>query len=211
MISDMLAYAASDMDRYLLLIGQHIYIDLIAIAICIAISVPLGYLSAKRELVSNITMAIANLLLLIPSIALFALLQPVFGIGNTTAIIGLIVFGIPPLVASVRTGIKSVDPCILENARGMGMEKWRICLGMELPLAIPTIINGIRVTTVSLISGTTIAAYIGAGGLGVYITLGLNTSNYTVMCLGAATVAILAILVDLMLAGIQKRQLKKIH
>ena len=211
MISEMITFATQDFDRYLLLISQHIYIDMIALFFCIAISLPLGYWSAKKEVVSNITMAIANLLMLIPSIAFFALLQPFFGIGNTPAIIGLIVFGIPPMVANVRTGIKSVNPLIIENAKGMGMENWRICFTMEFPLAIPTILNGIRITTVSLIAGTTIATYVGAGGLGVYIKLGLNTNQTPVMCLGAATVAALAILVDCVLAVIQRQQIKKIN
>lgn len=209
MISEMVTYVVQDSERYITLIEQHILIDVIALVICIMVSLPLGYWSAKKEVVSNITMAIANLLMLIPSIALFALLQPIFGIGNTPAVIGLIVFGIPPMVANVRTGIKSVDPHIVENARGMGMENWRICLTMEFPLAIPTILNGIRITTVSLIAGTTIATYVGAGGLGVYIKLGLNTHNTSVMCLGAATVALLSIIVDFILAAVQKRQIKK--
>lgn len=210
MLNEVIAYAIKDSDRYLTLIFQHIYIDAFALLFCLLIAVPLGYLSAKREWVSTVTMTIANILMLIPSIALFALLQPIFGIGNTPAIIGLIVFGLPPMIANVRTGIKSVNPLILENARGMGMEAWRICLTMEFPLALPTIINGIRITTVSMIAGTTIATYVGAGGLGVYIKLGLNTNNTPVMLLGAATVALLAIIVDTLLARLQKRQIKKI-
>lgn len=210
MITDMIAYMLGDWERFLTLIGQHIYIDAMALFFCIIIALPLGYLSAKKEIFANVTMTVVNLLMLIPSIALFALLQPVFGIGNTPAIIGLIIFGVPPMVTNVRTGIKSVNPLVIENARGMGMEEWRICLTMEFPLALPTILNGVRVAAVSLIAGTTIAAYVGAGGLGIYIRLGLNTNNTPVMCLGAATVAVLAIVVDMMIAAAQKRQMKKI-
>ena len=210
MISKIIEYMLGDSERYLLLIQQHLIIDAVALAICIVIALPFGYICAKSEKISMPVIAVANIIMVFPSLALFALLQPIIGIGMTPAVIALVFLGIPTLILNTRSGYKNVDRTVIENAYAMGMEPWRICLTVETPLALPSILNGMRITTVSLIAGTTIAAYVGAGGLGFYIKLGLTANQPEVMYLGALTVAGLAIIVDCTLAYCQRRQLRKI-
>lgn len=210
MIAEMIAYIEKDYERYLTLIEQHIVLDLAAFLICMVVALPLGYLCAKKEKIAFPVLACANIIMVFPSLALFALLQPILGIGTAPALVALVFLGIPTLLINTRTGIKGVDPIVLENAQGMGMEKWRICLMVEIPLAMPTILNGMRITAVSLIAGTTIAAYVGAGGLGFYIKLGLSANQQEVMYIGALTVAAIAIVVDCIIAFFQKKQIQKI-
>lgn len=210
MISDIINYAIQDKDRYLLLIRQHLTMSIITFIICVVIAVPLGYLCAKKEKVSGFVIAIATVFMMIPSLALFALLQPVFGLGMTPAMVAMTLSGIPLIILNTRSGYKSVDKTVCESAYAMGMEPWRVCLQVETPLAMPAILNGMRITAVTIIAGMAVATYIGAGGLGLYIDIGLGTRNFAVTYLGAITVAVIAVVVDNILAFLQRRQLRKI-
>lgn len=210
MISDIINYAIQDKDRYLLLIRQHLTMSIITFIICVVIAVPLGYLCAKKEKVSGFVIAIATVFMMIPSLALFALLQPVFGLGMTPAMVAMTLSGIPLIILNTRSGYKNVDKTVCESAYAMGMEPWRVCLQVETPLAMPAILNGMRITAVTIIAGMAVATYIGAGGLGLYIDIGLGTRNFAVTYLGAITVAVIAVVVDNILAFLQRRQLRKI-
>ena len=210
MIAKMINYAIQDSQRYMQLTKEHLLIDLAAFIICILIAVPLGYICAKHEKISVPLVAIANLIMVIPSLAMFALLQPILGIGMTPALIALVSLGIPTMMLNTKSGYLNVDRIVCENAHAMGMEPWRVCLQVETPLALPAILNGMRITAVSIIAGTAIAAYVGAGGLGFYIKLGLTARKMEATYLGAFTVAVIAIIVDNILAFFQRRQLKKV-
>lgn len=210
MIAKMINYAIQDSQRYMQLTKEHLLIDLAAFIICILIAVPLGYICAKYEKISVPLVAIANLIMVIPSLAMFALLQPILGIGMTPALIALVSLGIPTMMLNTKSGYLNVDRIVCENAYAMGMEPWRVCLQVETPLALPAILNGMRITAVSIIAGTAIAAYVGAGGLGFYIKLGLTARKMEATYLGAFTVAVIAIIVDNILAFFQRRQLKKV-
>ena len=210
MISDMIQYAIKDSDRYIMLIEQHLLMDAVALFICVIIGVPVGYLCAKKEKISVPVTAIATLFMMIPSLALFAILQPIFGMGATPAMIALILGGIPLIIINTRSGYLNVDKNVCENSYALGMEHWRVCLMVETPLALPSILNGLRISAVSVIAGTAIATYIGAGGLGFYIEMGIGTRNFAVSYLGAFTVAFIAVTVDFVLSILQKRQLKKV-
>ena len=210
MILDMIQYAIKDSDRYIMLIEQHLFIDVVVLLICIIVGVPIGYLCAKKAKISVPIIAIATLFMMIPSLALFALLQPIFGMGSTPAMIALILGGLPLIIINTKSGYMNVDKIICENACALGMEKWRVCLAVETPLALPAILNGLRISAVSIIAGTAIATYIGAGGLGFYINMGIGTRNFAVSYLGAFTVAVIAVIVDMLLTILQKKQLKKV-
>ena len=184
--------------------------SIITFIICVIIAVPLGYLCAKKEKVSGFVIAIATVFMMIPSLALFALLQPVFGLGMTPAMVAMTLSGIPLIILNTRSGYKNVDKTVCESAYAMGMEPWRVCLQVETPLAMPAILNGMRITAVTIIAGMAVATYIGAGGLGLYIDIGLGTRNFAVTYLGAITVAVIAVVVDNILAFLQRRQLRKI-
>ena len=206
----MINYAISDSDRYILLIKQHLELDIVAFAFCMIVAIPLGYICAKYEKVANPVIAIITVFMMIPSLSLFALIQPILGLGMKPAFVALILGGIPLLLINTRAGYSNVDKAVCESALAMGMEPWRICLQVETPLALPAILNGMRITAVSMIAGTAIATYIGAGGLGLYIDIGIGTRQFQIAYLGAATVAAIAILVDAVLAILQKKQLKKV-
>ena len=128
----------------------------------------------------------------------------------TPALIALVSLGIPTMMLNTKSGYLNVDRIVCENAYAMGMEPWRVCMQVETPLALPAILNGMRITAVSIIAGTAIAAYVGAGGLGFYIKLGLTARKMEATYLGAFTVAVIAIIVDNILAFFQRRQLKKV-
>lgn len=210
MISEIINYAIQDSDRYLLLIKQHVVLDLLAFTICVFIAVPLGYLCAKKEKIAGPVVAITTVFMMIPSLAIFAILQPILGLGMLPALVALVLGGTPLIILNTRTGYLNVDKAVCESAYAMGMEPWRVCLQVETPLALPAILNGMRITGVAIVAGTAIATYIGAGGLGFYIDMGLGTRNFAVTYLGAITVAVIAIIVDSVLAFFQKRQLKKV-
>lgn len=210
MIESMIDYAMQDHDRYVLLIEQHIIIDVVAIFLCVIIAVPLGYICAKHENISKVTIGISTLFMMIPSLALFALMMPIFGLGSLPAMMALLLGGLPLVIINTKSGYLNVDKAVVENAEAMGMEPWRVGLTVETPLALPSIINGIRIATISIIAGTTIATYIGAGGLGFYIKMGIETRQFQVSLLGSVTVAVIAIVTDAILSVIQKRQLKKV-
>lgn len=206
----MVEYLQDDFPRYITLIQQHLLMAAIAITICCLIAIPLGYVCAKSDRVSGVLLAVASILMVIPSLAMFIVLQPFTGIGMLPAVIALIAMGVPILLINTRTGIKGVDQRCLESAYGMGMEKWRVFFQVELPLALPAILNGIRIVVVSIIASATIAAYVSAGGLGFYIKLGFQTARPEIMYIGAITVAVMAVLADAILAHIQRKQMMKV-
>ena len=210
MIKQIIAYIAQDPEKYRQCIIQHLALDAVAFAIAVAIAVPLGYACAKKAKLAVGILLVVNIIMVVPSLAIFALLRPVLGFGTPTALVALLSVALPHMVINTMAAIRGVDPYVLENAKGMGMEPWRVCLTVELPLALPAILNGARITAVSLIAGTTIAAYVNAGGLGAYIVLGLGTNRMDIMYVGAITVAAIAVAVDRVLAYFQRKQLKKL-
>ena len=202
-------YIASNPEQYFTSIWQHIYLDLISFIIILAISLPIGYFAAKSRRVSIPVIISVNIIMVVPTLSVLGLLLPYTGFGAQTAIIGLVIIGVPFMTISMMTAIRGVNPLTLENAAAMGMEPWRVCFDVELPLAFPTILNGIRVTSVTLIAGTTLATYVSAGGLGYYILNGLGMNRMEMVYVGALTVALIAICVDLSIASLQKRVLNK--
>jgi osmoprotectant transport system permease protein len=150
-------------------------------------------------------LGLANVFQTIPSLALFGFLLPVLGIGAWTAIAALVVYGLLPIVRNTYTGIAGVDPAVVEAGRGMGMTDRELLAMVELPLAAGVILAGIRVATVVSVGIATIAAAIGAGGLGVYIFRGVAVVDYTLILAGALPAAVLALLADGVLGLAQRR------
>ncbi|MEF2965774.1 ABC transporter permease [Paenibacillus sp. M1] len=196
-------------DRYPDLLNatwEHLSISLVAVALGVLVAVPTGiYLSGSRtKWVQNSIFTIANLFQTIPSLALLALLIPLFGIGVKPAIFALFLYSLLPILRNTYAGFQSVDPSILESARGMGYGRTQLLLQIQLPLAFPYIISGIRLTTVYVISWTALASLIGAGGLGQLIVSGIGV-NKTELIVSAALCAImLALLADRALGAVEK-------
>ena len=186
---------------------QHIAISLTALAIAFALSLAIGIVAARRERLYGAVMTISGLLYTIPTLAFLAFLIPVVGLGRTNAIITMVAFSLMILIRSVATGIREVPAEVVDAARGMGMSAAQIMRRIELPLALPLIVAGLRVAAVTVISVTVVAAYVNAGGLGTLIFNGIASDHAAKIWTGALTVCALSVSVDLLLALLE-RQLK---
>lgn len=172
---------------------EHIQISFVSVVIGIIISVPLGILLTRLPRLAKRVMAVMGILQTVPSMVMFGLLLPVTGIGKPTAVIVLTVYSILPILRNTYTGITEVSPGYIEAATGMGMNSLQTLFRVELPLALPVIVTGIRLSSVYIISWATVAAIIGGGGLGDVIYTGLDRYNHTVVLMGAIPASLLAI------------------
>ena len=182
---------------------QHMNMTMLAVFIALAIGVPVGILIRQNKVISNIVISIANVLQSIPSIALLALAIPIVGIGEKPAILMVIVYALLPIIKNTFLGISSIDPQIMEVAKGMGMSRWKRLLKVELPIAAPSIMSGIRISAVAAVGTMTIAAFAGAEGLGWFINLGLNSRNVGLVLLGVIPASLLALALDFLLARLE--------
>ncbi|OAB43543.1 ABC transporter permease [Paenibacillus antarcticus] len=187
-------------------IQQHLIITATSILLGIFVAVPLGMFLAKNKIkwLHTLIFTITNIFQTIPSLALLALLIPLMGIGIKPAIFALFLYSLLPILRNTYEGFSSVDPAMLESARGMGFNATQRLLQIQLPLALPYIMSGIRVTTVYIISWTTLAALIGAGGLGELIVSGIGVNKKELIITGAASAILLALLADLLFGAIER-------
>lgn len=190
------------------LILQHMGISLTAISISATIGLLLGISICERKKMASAVIGVINVIYTIPSISMLGFLIPLTGIGDKTAIIALSVYGLLPMVRNTYTGITNIQPSMIEAARGMGSTRWQILYKVQLPLALPVIVAGIRSMVVMTISLSGIAAFIGAGGLGVAVYRGITTNNAKMTFAGSILIAALALSADLLIAWLEKR-LKK--
>jgi osmoprotectant transport system permease protein len=187
---------------------EHMTLVLIAMAIAIAIGVPLGMLVVRRPALRTFALAIASIFQTIPSLALFGFLIPIpflGGIGKRTAIVALVLYALLPILRNTYVGLTGIDPAVLESAEAMGMTQSQILLRVRLPLALSVILAGIRTATVITIGIATIAAAIGAGGLGTFIFRGVAMVSDAVILAGAVPAAVLALLADGLLGLLERR------
>jgi len=187
---------------------EHLWLVAISTVLAVLIGIPLGILITRRPALNKPVLGAANVIQTIPSLALFGFLLPAPWIGaraDRLAILALTLYALLPLIRNTYTGIKGVDRAIIEAGRGMGMTDSQLLWQVELPLALGVIIAGVRVATVISVGLATIAAAIGAGGLGEYIFRGLAMVNDQVILAGAIPAAILALLADVSLGWLEKR------
>ncbi len=207
--SDFSAGIASIFSRYgaevLQRTGEHLFLVGIAIAIAILVSIPLGVLITRQSALRQPVLALANVLQTVPSLALFGLLIPIVGIGAVPAIVALTLYSFLPIIRNTYTGITNVDPAVREAGRGMGMTDWQLLTQVEIPLALGVILAGVRVATVIAIGIATIAAAIGAGGLGVFIFRGIAVVNNQLILAGAIPAAAIALVADYGIGWLERR------
>lgn len=184
---------------------EHIFLAGIAVLLAVSIGVPIGFLIANNQKLAKNVMNVANVIQTIPSLALFAFAMPFFGIGAPPAIFALFLYALLPIIKNTLLGIHNVNPSIIEAARGMGMSKTQIMFKVEVPLAIAVIMGGVRIATVTGIGIATIAALIGAGGLGQLIYQGISMMNYEMILAGAISSALLALFADFVLGFVEKK------
>lgn len=192
----------------LALTGEHVVLVLASTFLAVAIGVPLGVALTRRPRLARPVLGFANVVQTIPSLALFGFLIPlpfIGGIGARTAIAALVVYALLPILRNTYTGIRSVDPAVAEAATGIGMTPRQRLRLVELPLALPVVLAGVRIATVVAIGLATIAAAIGAGGLGVLIYRGVAIVDHRLILAGAVPAAVLALIADAGLGFIEKR------
>lgn len=201
----LVAFMLDHADQTLQLTLRHLSLTLIAVALAIAFAVPLGLLLTRWEAVAGPVMHLVGVIQTIPSLALLAFLIaiPGFGLGAPSAIMALFLYALLPIVRNTYTGINSTDPALIEAARGMGLHDYQILFRVQLPLATRTIMAGIRTATVISVGVATLAAFIGAGGLGDPIITGLHLNDTKLILSGAIPAALLAILVDFVLGRLE--------
>ncbi len=204
-----LSFYARNSQEVLGLLWQHVYLVAIATGAAILIGVPLGIALTRRPAWRGPVLGLANVFQTVPSLALFGFLIPLpflGGIGARTAIVALVLYALLPIVRNTYTGIAGVDPAVREAGRGMGMTDGQLLRQVELPLGVGVILAGVRVATVVGVGTATIAAAIGAGGLGVYIFRGVATVDNTLILAGALPAAVMALAADGLL-GLAERTL----
>jgi osmoprotectant transport system permease protein len=189
---------------------EHLSLITVAISIAIVTGVPIGVLITQNRAAADRVLYAAAVIMTIPSIALFGLLIPILsiigqGIGYLPAVVALVLYSQLPIIRNTYTAIMNIDPALREAARGMGMTPFQRLKEVELPIALPVIINGVRNATVLNIAVATIATYIGAGGLGTFISRGISQTDIRQLLTGALAVSVLAILADLSLLWLQRR------
>ncbi|MFQ3905600.1 ABC transporter permease [Staphylococcus sp. Mo2-7] len=184
--------------------AEHFYISMIALLIAIVVAVPLGIILSKMKRTSNIVLTIAGVLQTIPTLAVLAIMIPIFGVGKLPAIVALFIYVLLPILNNTVLGVKNIDNNIKEVGTSMGMTKLQLMKDIELPLALPLILGGIRLSSVYVISWATLASYVGAGGLGDFVFNGLNLYDPLMIVSAAVLVTILALVVDVLLSIVEK-------
>lgn len=183
---------------------EQIYISGFSILLGIIVAVPLGVLLTRFPKTAKYIMSFTSMLQTIPSLALLALMIPIFGIGKLPSIVALFIYSLLPILRNTYIGMSKVNRNLVDAAKGMGMTTMQSILQVEIPMAMPIIMSGIRLSTVYVISWSTLASYIGAGGLGDFIFNGLNLYNPSLIIGGTIPVTILAILADYLLGKLEK-------
>ena len=205
MINQLVKLLTEDFKFFLNLTVEHILISLLAISIASVLGIILGIIISEYRRFSGLILGTVNILYTIPSIALLGFFITITGVGNTTALIALIIYALLPIIRSTYTGIVNINPLIIEASEGMGSTKLQQLFKVKLPLALPVLMSGIRNMVTMTIALAGIASFVGAGGLGVAIYRGITTNNSAMTFLGSLLIALLALIFDFILGIMEKR------
>ncbi|MCH3921672.1 ABC transporter permease [Limosilactobacillus sp.] len=193
MLRQIIRYFQTNSGQYWQYVGQHLELCLLTLAISLVIALPLGYLGSRVKPLASFCTAFAQVLRIIPSLALLFLLIPFLGTGMAPALIALVVLALPPLLINTILGFNEVSPTYKEIGLALGMDWRQLRRQIEIPLALPYILNGIKLALVEIIASATLATYIGAGGLGTLIFTGLGLYDMSYVIIGAVSVALLSL------------------
>ena len=183
---------------------EHFYISMFALLLAIVVAVPLGILLSKTQRTANVVLTVAGVLQTIPTWAVLAIMIPIFGVGKTPAIVALFIYVLLPILNNTVLGVKNIDKNVIQAGQSMGMTKFQLMKDVEMPLALPLIISGIRLSSVYVISWATLASYVGAGGLGDLVFNGLNLYQPPMIISAAIVVTLLALVIDFILSLVEK-------
>ena len=190
---------------------QHLGLTFLSLLLAIVVGIPLGILISRRRKLANFVLGFAGILQTIPSIALLGFMIPLFGIGATPAIIALLIYALLPIIRNTYTGITGVSPIVIEAATALGMNKKQRLFKVEIPLALPVIIAGIRTAAVINVGVATLASFVAAGGLGEFIFGGISLNNTNMILAGAIPAALLAVILDLSIGYLQRLEIRSLR
>ena len=198
-------YAMRNMDRVQRLAIEHLHLVGVSVAIALLIGIPLGILTSRYKRLATVVLNLVSLIYTIPSLAMFGLLLPWIGMGTRSAITALTLYSLLPIVQNTHVGIMNIDQSVTQAAVGMGMSRWQILLKIELPLSVSVISAGVRTAVVNCIGIATIAAFIGAGGLGMLVFRGLSSISLRQILLGSIPVLLMAVMADWFLKWVESK------
>lgn len=202
-MGDFYTYLSSNYEQIINLLGQHIYLSIVSVLIAVIIGIPLGILISREPKLSKTIIGTTNVIQAVPSLALLGFLIPFIGIGSAPAIVMVVLYSLLPIVKNTYTGLTNIDPDILEAAKGIGLTKSQTMKKVQLPLAFPMIMAGIRISAVTAVGLMTIAAFVGAGGLGYLVFSGVQTVDNYMILAGAIPACILALLIDFVVGKLE--------
>jgi osmoprotectant transport system permease protein len=208
-MQDVLAYFSQNGTEFVQMVATHLWLSAVALALATVIAVPLGILGARFRRLDSVSEGVWGTLRIIPSLALLLVLIPVLGTGTLPAVVSLTVLAIPPILINTTTAFKTLPADVLEAAEGMGMPPARELLTVKLPLALPVAFAGFRTATSEVIASATLAAYIGAGGLGDLIFTGLGLMRTDLLWIGGLSVAALSLAVGVLLSLAEARMRRR--
>ena len=204
MFQQALEYLSSNSDKFVTAFQQHLLLVSVPLLIGVVIGLPLGLWSSRSPVVSTVVINGFNALRVIPSLAILFLAIPVLGLSFASAAIALTLLAMPPILISTDVAFRTINPAVREAATGMGMSRQQILQQVEIPLALPVIVAGIKTATVEVIASATLAAFVGAGGLGDFIVLGFAVYEPAILLVGAVPVAALALTAEISLTLLQR-------
>lgn len=210
MIQQLGNYIGENWQEILVALWDHLKISVIATVITLVIALPLAVVLMNRRRAGEAVLQVASAIQTIPSLAILGILIPFVGIGTVPAVIALVLYAIMPVFQNAYTGLTTIDPELTEAAEALGLPKRMKLFRVQIPLAMPMIMSGIRIAVVMIIGTATLAALIGGGGLGTYILLGIQTNNDSALIVGAVLSAALALLASALIKGLSKLSLKKL-
>lgn len=199
-------FFAENGENLVRLIWEHLYISAISVSLGILFAVPIGiWLTRINDKVADVVIGFVSILQSLPSLALLTLMIPLIGVGQLPAIVALFIYSLMPIMRNTYAGIQSVDNSMVDAAKGMGMTPMQLLQKVELPQAAPIIMAGIRLSTTYVIAWTTLASFIGAGGLGDFIFNGLNLYIPELIIGGTIPVTMIALLADFLLGRLEQK------
>lgn len=185
--------------------GEHFLISALALLIGTTIAIPTGIALTRFPKISQLMISICSILQTVPSLALLAIMVPLFGVGKLPAIVALVIYSLLPILRNTYLGMDSVNKNVLDASKGMGMAWIQVVFYVQVPLALPVIMSGVRLSAVYMVAWATLASYIGAGGLGDFIFMGLNNFNYHAIIVGTVPVTVMALLFDIILGYLEQK------
>jgi len=197
-------YLLENVDRFMEELKVHLGLSLSALAISLILCVPIGIWCAKNPKIAATIMNTINAIRVIPSLAILIIMLPILGTGFWPALVALTILACPPILINTFLGFRSIDAAIIESATGMGMSSRSVLNRIEIPLAMPVMIAGVKTSSVEVISSAALAAFIGGGGLGTFIVNGLSMNKFQVLLAGAIPIALLTIFSEVIFWGIER-------